>query len=151
LWTDDLREKRKEHARVMLSFLQIVKRDGWYHFVTDNDSWFFFNTLPRHMSILSRDDVITKSRLDIQSKKLLFRIIWNPSDFYIVDRLLNDMKMNSDYFVTNILIPFEQVIFSRRRALHQKLLVIHLDNCLIHTSLASTDWFEEHGMCRMPH
>jgi hypothetical protein len=28
LWTDDLREKRKEHARVMLSFLQIVKRDG---------------------------------------------------------------------------------------------------------------------------
>jgi hypothetical protein len=64
--------------------------------------------------------------------------------------LPNDIKMNSDCFVTNILIPLEQAIFSRWRPPHQKWLVTHLDNCSIHKSTASTDWFEEYGMRRMP-
>jgi hypothetical protein len=68
LSTDDLREKRKEHARAMLPFLYIAECDGWHHFVTDNESWFFFNTLPHRMWTWSRDNVVTKSRLDIQSK-----------------------------------------------------------------------------------
>jgi hypothetical protein len=29
--------------------------------------------------------------------------------------------------------------------------MVHLDNCLVHTSRASTDWLEEHGIHRMPH
>jgi transposase len=92
----------------------------------------------------------TKSRLDIQSKEFMFTIIWNPSGFYVVDRLPNDTKMSSGYFVTNILTPFEQAIFPRGKAPHQKRLVIHLDNCSIHTNRASRDWLEEHDMCRMP-
>jgi hypothetical protein len=75
LLTDDLREKRKDHARTMLPFLHIGKRDGWHYHVTDNESWFLFNTSPSRMWTLSRDDVVTKSRLDIQSKKFIFTII----------------------------------------------------------------------------
>jgi transposase InsO family protein len=59
--------------------------------------------------------------------------------------------MNSDYFETKMLIPFEQMIFPRGRALHQKRLIVHLDNCSVHTSWASTDWLEEHGMRHMSH
>jgi hypothetical protein len=59
----------------MLPFLHTDERDGWHHFVTSDDTWFFFNTLPRRMWTLSRDDVITKSRLDIQSKNFMFTII----------------------------------------------------------------------------
>jgi hypothetical protein len=29
--------------------------------------------------------------------------------------------------------------------------VIHLDNCSVHTSLVSTDWFEEYNILRMSH
>jgi hypothetical protein len=81
----------------------------------------------------------------------MFTIMWNLSGFYVVDRLSNDTKMNSDYFVTNILIPLEQVIFPRRKTPYQKRLVIHLDNCSVETSRASTDWLEEHGMRCMSH
>jgi histone-lysine N-methyltransferase SETMAR len=77
-------------------------------------------------------------------------IIWNLTRFYIVDRLPNDTKINSAYFVTNILTPLEEAIFPQRRAPHQKRLVIHLDNCSVHTSRVSTEWLEEHGMHRMP-
>jgi hypothetical protein len=76
----------------------------------------------------------------------MFRIIWNPTGFYVVDRLSNDIKMNNDYFVTNILIFLEQMIFPWRREPHEKRLVISADNCSVHTSRGSTDWLEKHGI-----
>jgi histone-lysine N-methyltransferase SETMAR len=99
---------------------------------------------------MSRDDVATKPRHAIQSRKFMFMIIWNPTGFHVIDRLPDDTKMNSAYFVTNILTPFEQAIFPQGRAPHQKRLVIHLDNCSVRTSRVSTEWLEEHDMGRMP-
>jgi hypothetical protein len=95
----------------MLPFLYVAERDGWHYLVTADESWFFFDTSPRRMWTLSRDNVATKSRQQMQSKKFMFKIIWNPTGFYNVNRLPNDTKMNSDYFVTNILISLEQMIF----------------------------------------
>jgi hypothetical protein len=95
--------------------------------------------------------MITKPRLDIQNKTLMFTIIWNPNGFYVVDRLPNHTKMNSAYFVTNLHIPLEQAIFPRGMAPHEKQLVIHLDNCSIRTNRVSTDWLEEHSILRMSH
>jgi hypothetical protein len=81
----------------------------------------------------------------------MFTIIWNPSGFYVVDRLLNHAKMNDAYFVTNILIPLEQTIFPGGRAPHERRPVVHFDSCSVHTSRVSTDWLEEYNILRMPH
>jgi hypothetical protein len=59
--------------------------------------------------------------------------------------------VNGAYFVTNLHILLEQAIFSRGMAPHEKQLVIHLDNCSVHTSRVSTDWLEEHNILCMPH
>jgi hypothetical protein len=72
-------------------------------------------------------------------QKIVVTIIWNLSGFYVVDRLLTDTKMNGDYFVTNILFPLEEAIFTHGRMPHERSHVIHLDNCSIHTSSSSTD------------
>jgi hypothetical protein len=58
--------------------------------------------------------------------------------------------MNSSYFVTNLFVLLEQAIFPRGKAPHERRLVVHLDNCSVHTSRASRDWLEEHDMRRMP-
>jgi hypothetical protein len=60
-------------------------------------------------------------------------------------------KMNSAYFVTNMLILLEQAIFPWGRAPHEKRLVLHLDNCSVHTCRVSTDWLEEHSILCMPY
>jgi hypothetical protein len=116
----DLCEKRKEYVKAMFPFLYVAECDSWHHLVTGDEWWFFLNTSPRRMWTLSRDDVVTKPRLDIQNTKFIFAIMWNPSGFYVIDRLPNDIKMNSDYFMTNIFIPFEQAFFPRGRVPHQK-------------------------------
>jgi hypothetical protein len=108
----------------MLPFLHAAERGGWHHLVTDDESWFFFDTSPRRMWTLSRDNMATKPRQQIQSKKFMFTIIWNPTGFYVLDIFPNDTKMNSEYFVTNILISQEQMIFPCRRATHEKRLVV---------------------------
>jgi hypothetical protein len=68
LLTDDLRQERKEHSRAVLPFLYAAQRDDWHHSVTDDESWFFFDLSPRRIWTLSRDDVATQPRLDIQSQ-----------------------------------------------------------------------------------
>jgi histone-lysine N-methyltransferase SETMAR len=83
--------------------------------------------------------------------KFMFTIIWNPSGFYVIDRLPNDTKMNSAYFVTNILIPIKQMIFHGWRAPHERRLVVHFDNCSVQTNRILTDWLEEHSILHMPH
>jgi hypothetical protein len=58
--------------------------------------------------------------------------------------------MNTDYFLTNIPIFLEQMIFSCRRAPHEKRLVVSVNNCSIHSSRGSTDLLEKYGIHRMP-
>jgi hypothetical protein len=81
----------------------------------------------------------------------MFTITWNPHGFHIVDKLPNDAKMDSDYFMTKIISMFEQAIFPRGRAAHQKRVMVHIDSCSVRTSPTSTSWLEEHGMGRMPY
>jgi hypothetical protein len=104
----------------MLPLLHAVQRNDWHHIVTGGESLFFFETSPRRLWTLSRDNLATKPRQQIQSKEIMFTIIWNPTGFYVVDRLPNDIKMNSADFVTNILPPLEETIFPQGRASHQK-------------------------------
>jgi hypothetical protein len=51
-------------------------------------------------------------------QKFMFTIMWNPSGFYVINILPNDIKMSNDYFVTNMLIILEQAIFPRGMAPH---------------------------------
>jgi hypothetical protein len=149
LLTDDLREKRKEHANAMLPFLYAAQRDSWHNPVTGDKCR--FSSIYHHVGYgLCREVIWSYNRDLIFKAQNMFIIIWTLRGFYVVDRLPNDAKMNSAYFVTNIFPPLEQVIFLRGRAPHQKRLVIHLDNCCVQTSRASADWLEEHGILRVP-
>jgi hypothetical protein len=70
LLTHNLCENRKEYTKAMLPFLLAVERDGWHHLVASDELYFFLDISLRRMWTLSRDDVVTKQRLDIQSKNL---------------------------------------------------------------------------------
>jgi hypothetical protein len=138
LLTDDLREKWKEHARAMLPFLYAAEHDGWHHLVTGDESWFFFNTSPRRMWILSKDDVVTKSRLDIQSKKSCFQsygiraasmlstdsqmiskwtapTLWQIYLLYSIKQSFLDKErcIKSDWLFISIIVQFTQVGFQQ--------------------------------------
>jgi hypothetical protein len=149
--TVGLREKRMEYAQTMMPFLNAAERDYWHHLVTGDESWFFLDTALHRLWTLSRDNVITKPRHDIQSKEFMFTVIWNLHGFHVVNKFPNNIRINSNYFVIKILNLLEEAIFPRGRTVHQKRLIVHLDNCSADTSQASTSWLEEHNIHRMSH
>jgi hypothetical protein len=81
----------------------------------------------------------------------MFTVIWNPLGFQVVDKLSIGTKMNSDSFITNILEPLEQKIFSNGRKPHAKRLTVHLDNCSIYARGASEVFMVEDNMIRLKH
>jgi hypothetical protein len=61
-----------------LPVLEAAAENDWRYFTTGDESWFFLQRAPKRMWILERADVLEKSRLKIQTRKLMFTIIWNP-------------------------------------------------------------------------
>jgi hypothetical protein len=112
---------------------------------------FFYNISLCRMWMLSRDDVVTKPRHDIQSKNSCLQSYGIPAASMLSTDSQIIAKMNSAYFVTNIQIPIKKAIFLGGMAPHERRLMIHFDGCSVHTSRVSTDWLEEHGILRMPH
>jgi hypothetical protein len=151
LMTEDLMKKRKEVATQMLPLLEEAAQEGWKHFVTGDESWFFLSRSPQRMWSLTRDDVATKVRPNIQTKKIMFTIMWSPRGFHVINQLPDDTKMNSTYYVNNVLQELYQCFFPHGHGPRSKYLVIHVDNCSIHKSAQSEQFMVAHKMFRMSH
>jgi histone-lysine N-methyltransferase SETMAR len=135
----------------MILVLTAAARDGWHHLVTRDESWFFLSYCLRRMWTRTRDDVATKPRSDIHTKKSMFTVLWNPLGFHVVDNLRTGAKMESDYFTTKIHGPLEQKVFPTGRNPHAKRLTIHLDNCSIHTGRTTEEYIRQHNMTWLQH
>jgi transposase len=59
--------------------------------------------------------------------------------------------MNSEYILTNIPAQLEEKLFPERRTVHVKILIVHMDNCLIHTSGAIEDYMKQNNMMKLRH
>jgi histone-lysine N-methyltransferase SETMAR len=135
----------------MISVLTSTARDGWHHFVTRDESWFFVTHTARRMWTLTRADVATKLKHDIHMKKFMFTVMWNSLGFHVVDQLPTRAKMNGGESTTNIFEPLEQKMFLAGRRSHEKRLTLHLDNCSIYMSGATEVYINEHIMIRLKH
>jgi hypothetical protein len=135
----------------MIPILAAAAHDESHHLVTGDEYWFFLSYSPGHMWTLSRGDVATEPKHDIRTQTFMFTVIWNPLGFQIVDKLPTGTKMNSDYIITNILELLERKIFPNRRKPHAKRLIVHLDNCSIHTNGASEVFMAEQNMIGLKH
>jgi histone-lysine N-methyltransferase SETMAR len=148
--TADLRLKRKQIAREMIPYLEAASRDRWQHFVTGDEWWFFLDQSCHPKWCLARDDVSTIVRRDIQTQDFMLTRMWNSRGFHVVNQLLSDTKMNSNYFTTIVLAPVREEFIPRDRARHLKPLVAHMDSFSIHTSGTTQRFMPEHQMPRTP-
>jgi hypothetical protein len=149
--TDDLKINRQITVQKMLPYLEKATSQDWKNLVTGDESWFYLSQLPSRMWSLARDDVTTNVRHDFQTKKIMFTIMWNPHNFYVVNRLPENTKMNSTYYTTNVLKPLYNCFFPDGYVGQKRKLVIHVDNCSIHKSREAEQFMADHKMVRMPH
>jgi hypothetical protein len=89
------------------------------------------------MWALASDEVATKPRADIATKRFMFTIMCRPLGFHVIDRLPTGAKMNSAYYTLNVIQRRHRVFFPQGRQSHTKRQVVQVDNCSVHTSTAT--------------
>jgi hypothetical protein len=102
------------------------------------------------MWFVARDDVATIVRRDIRTTKFKFTIMWNPWRFHIINRLPDGSRMNSEYYIPNVLTPLHEKFCSEGLENCGRPLIVHVDNCSVHTSAATEQFMSDHRMIRMP-
>jgi hypothetical protein len=149
LLTNDLRKKRQDVAREMISDLEASLQDGWRSLITGDEAWSFLSQSPRRMWSGARDNVATIVKGDIRTTKFMFTIMWNPREFHIINQLPDGCKMNSEYYITNVFVPLRERFCSGGPEDCGRPLVVHVENCSVHTSAAIERFMSDHRMVRM--
>jgi hypothetical protein len=90
---------------------------------------------------VSRDDVPQKVKQQIAIQKFMFTAIWGIDGFRVVDLMTEQHSYNTQYFLRHILKPMLLIVFPDGGKPHSRRLSLHLDNCRVHRSKASENFF----------
>jgi hypothetical protein len=136
---------------IIFPVLKAAAENDCCYFAMVDESWFFLQRASRRMWTLERADVLEKPRLTIQSRKLMFTIIWSPQGFHMVDSSPNSTTMSSTYFTDNVLTKTAAAFFPDGRRERSRTRTLHLHNCSVHESRTAENFMQQNGMECMPH
>jgi hypothetical protein len=81
----------------------------------------------------------------------MLAVIWRVDRFHVAVMMPPEVRFKAEYFLTHITDPLVAKAFSERRKCHALRLSIHLDNCRVHSSNASKQFFDENSLVTIPH
>jgi hypothetical protein len=146
-----LQQIRIETCRELLPILKVHDKDKFQRFVIEDESWF---TLEFHHSTkwsISRDDVPQKAKQQTATQKFILTVVWGIDGFNVVDLITEQHSYNTQYFLSHILEPLLLAVFPDSRKPHSCQLSLQLDNCCVHRSKASENFFAENSIIRVRH
>jgi hypothetical protein len=78
-------------------------------------------------------------------------VIWGINGFHPIDLMIEQHDCNTQYFLSHILEPLLFAVFPDGRKPHSRRLSLHPDDCRVHRSKASENFFAEKAIIRVPH
>lgn len=146
--TDELKEKRLKGANELKAALIEESKKDFQKLITGDQSWFFLTYEPRNKWSLSAEEVPNRVSKAIHTQKVMITIMFTKHELLLVDLLPQGQSFNSEYFISNVMIPtlqrFQEVT-GRKKA------KLHLDNCRVHNSKKSYEWYNLNHIIRIPH
>jgi hypothetical protein len=71
--------------------------------VTGDESWIYLSYAPRAGWTISQDEVPTREKQTISTKKFMLTVFWPVDGFHVVEFLPTDTKFNTADFVEHII------------------------------------------------
>jgi histone-lysine N-methyltransferase SETMAR len=81
----------------------------------------------------------------------MLTVIWGIDEFHVVDMMPHGGCFNTEYFLIHIINPLLTKVFQEGRKSHALRLSVHLDNCWVHSSNASNQFFDGTSHVTVPH
>jgi histone-lysine N-methyltransferase SETMAR len=135
----------------LLSLLESMEARNFRNIVTGDESWFTLEFQHARRWSVSRDDVPTRAIQQIATRKFMLSVIWGIGGFHVIDLMTTQCSFNSEYFVNHVMVPLIDEIFPNGRNPHAPRLHVHLDNCRVHFSKATEQFFIQNHLLHVPH
>ena len=84
----------------------------------------------------------------ICTEKVMITVMFSKNRIFHIDMMKKGQSFNTEYFINNVLEP---TIDEFRKTSKKKKLKLHLDNCRVHNSKKSNEWYNKNGVVRVPH
>jgi hypothetical protein len=81
----------------------------------------------------------------------MLTVIWGIDGFHVVDLMTEQHDYNTQHFLSHILESLLFAVFPDGRKPHSRRVSLHLDNCRVHRSKASENFFAENSIIRVLH
>jgi hypothetical protein len=81
----------------------------------------------------------------------MLTVIWEIDGFHVVDLMTEQHRYDTQDFLGHILEPLLLAVFPDGRKPRSRRRSLHLDNCRVHRSKASENFFAENSLIRGPH
>lgn len=149
--TSELKEKRIEGAKELLSILNKHKTQGFYRLLTGDESWFYLRYNSKRIWSLSYEYIPQYVPTRLHNKKYMLTVIWSVDGFKLINVMPEKEKFNSNYFIYNIIEPLACKIYPNGRNPHETKYVLHIDNARPHNSKDSNFNLFKNNISRAPH
>jgi hypothetical protein len=98
-----LREKRIAIGRQLLEVLEEAQSTDFRGLVTGDESWFHLSYAARAVWTMSRDEVPTKEKQAISTRKFMLTVFWSIDGFHVAEFLPTGTRFDTAYFVEHII------------------------------------------------
>ena len=149
--TENIRSKRIETSKQLLAELMKAEKNGFHFFVTGDESWFAYEYRPRTQWVKPGENPQTRVSKSLLTAKIMITIFWNKTGIQVLDALDEGMRMNSSYFIQNVLIPLTETKLFNDAKKQKKKYVLHMDNARVHRSKETMEFLQSHHISIAPH
>jgi hypothetical protein len=135
----------------LLPVLRSGQEQNFRTIVTWDESWSFSERFVASSWSLTRDDLHSPPKQNVQTEKCLILIIWSRDGLHHLHAVLKGEHYNSTFFANDVVPHFQTNLFSGARRKTLKCWEVHLGNAPIHNSKRSREDLEATGAIRVPH
>jgi hypothetical protein len=131
---EQLRITRIQKCHELLQLLETTEASKLHDILTGDESWFTVEYQHSAKWSVFRENVPSRVRQDIGTKRFMLAVIWGVDDFHVVDLMTSQRSFNSEYFVNHVVAPMIAKAFPKGRTPHDGRVNLHLDDCRVHFS-----------------
>jgi hypothetical protein len=149
--TDDLQQVSVAKCGELLRTLEAMQRTLFRHIITGDESWFYLEYQHASQWSASRNEVPQTVDPAIGPAMFRFMAIWDVDGFHLLDLMSSQCRFNKQYFLAHAMVPLVQTVFPQERTQYPPRLNVHLDNCRIHFSRVTEQFFIKNQLLHVPH
>jgi hypothetical protein len=135
----------------LLRALEGVRRTHFRHILTNDESWFCLEYQHGSQRSASRNEMSQRVEPAIGTAKFRLFAIWGVNGFHLLDLISSQCRSNPQYFLEHAMVPLVQTTFPQGRIWYPPRLTVHLDNCRVHFSKVTEQFFIENQLLHPPH